>query len=142
MTAFGGNPSHRPLRRVPVALGTPAKPSWLKGDAGALWKTLVPELQHAGLVGKVDDVALVSLCQTWAQLLAVDRELADPRRGCTNNGRRCSCDCDQRDRNQSQHGAKGLQAREPLMRDQSRAQHSEGGIEGRQDGGDREQPAM
>lgn len=73
-----GNPSHRPLRTIPVATGIPVKPSWLKGDAGALWKSLVPELQHAGLVGKVDEVALTVLCQTWAASLAVDRELTDP----------------------------------------------------------------
>ena len=73
-----GNPSHRPLRTVTLATGVPVKPPWLKGDAGALWKSLVPELQHAGLVGKVDEVALVSLCQIWSQSLAADHELADP----------------------------------------------------------------
>jgi P27 family predicted phage terminase small subunit len=73
-----GNPSHRPLRALAVATGVPEKPSWLKGPAGLLWRRLVPELQHAGLVGKVDEIALVSLCQTWAQVLAADVELADP----------------------------------------------------------------
>jgi P27 family predicted phage terminase small subunit len=73
-----GNPSHRPLRTTTLATGAPVKPSWLKGSAGALWRRLVPELQHAGLVGRVDEIALASLCQTWAQLLEVDRDLADP----------------------------------------------------------------
>jgi phage terminase small subunit len=73
-----GNPSHRPLRTVLVATGTPVAPPWLKGRARKVWARLVPELQHAGLVGVVDEIALASLCQTWAQLIAIDVELADP----------------------------------------------------------------
>ena len=72
---------HRPLRAVPVATGIPVKPSWLKGPGGALWRRLVPELLRTGLVGQVDEIALASLCSTWAQLIAADRELGDPARG-------------------------------------------------------------
>jgi P27 family predicted phage terminase small subunit len=69
---------HRPLRREPAAFGAPIKPSWVKGPAGALWRSIVPELQRTGVVGAIDTPALVALCECWAQLCAVDAELADP----------------------------------------------------------------
>jgi P27 family predicted phage terminase small subunit len=69
---------HRPLRREPIAQGLPVAPPWLRGQARKLWGRLVPELEHMGVVGKVDEPALVALCQCWSQLCSVDQELADP----------------------------------------------------------------
>lgn len=73
-----GNRGHRPLRRAPVVQGTPIPPVWLRGQARKLWRHLVPELSRLGLASKVDEPALVALCQTWQALMAVDVELADP----------------------------------------------------------------
>jgi P27 family predicted phage terminase small subunit len=75
-----GGTGHRPLRRVPVPQGTPVPPLWLRGQARKLWGHLVPELQRLQLVGKIDEPALVALCTTWQMLLAVDVELADPKK--------------------------------------------------------------
>lgn len=69
---------HRPLRREPIAQGTPQAPRWLKGDARQLWTRTVPELQRMGVIGKIDECALTMLCQTWSLWLDVERELADP----------------------------------------------------------------
>jgi phage terminase small subunit len=54
---------HRPLRREPAAFGAPTKPSWVKGPAGALWRSIVPEFQRTGVVGAIDTPALVALCE-------------------------------------------------------------------------------
>jgi P27 family predicted phage terminase small subunit len=73
-----GNRAHRPLPAIPVNTGLPVVPSWLRGEARRLWKRLVPELQHGGLIGRVDEIGLASLCQTWSALIAADKALADP----------------------------------------------------------------
>lgn len=69
---------HRPLRREPVAQGAPPPPTWLTGEARALWKRTVPELQRMGLVGNVDAFGLAMLFQNWSRWkdveLAIDAE--------------------------------------------------------------------
>jgi phage terminase small subunit len=71
---------HRPLRREPVAVGLPAKPSWLKGPPADIWRGLVPQLIGSGLVHKVDEIGLANLCTTWASLIETDRELTQPQK--------------------------------------------------------------
>jgi P27 family predicted phage terminase small subunit len=73
-----GNRGKRPLRREPITQGVPPPPAWLKGEARRLWSRTVPELQRMGLIGRVDEIAMVTFCQTWALWVDVEAELAKP----------------------------------------------------------------
>jgi P27 family predicted phage terminase small subunit len=73
-----GNRGKRPLRREPIATGTPPPPAWLKGEARRLWMRTVPELQRMGLIGKVDEIGMVLLCQNWSRWKDVELELDEP----------------------------------------------------------------
>lgn len=47
--------------------GTPNAPEWLSSLAKAEWRRIVPELEAAGLLSRVDRAALAVYCQTWAE---------------------------------------------------------------------------
>ncbi len=47
--------------------GKPTRPAWLSGDAAKAWKRLVPVLDKAGMLSKVDGNALGRYCQLWAR---------------------------------------------------------------------------
>lgn len=74
-----GNPGHRPIlvdepRPTP---GIPTCPKTLKGEARREWRRISRELDHLGLVAKVDRAALASYCFAWARLLEAEQHLAD-----------------------------------------------------------------
>jgi P27 family predicted phage terminase small subunit len=48
-----------------VAVRVPAKPAWLKGEAAEEWRRVVPQLQAAGVLSKLDRSILVRYCQSW-----------------------------------------------------------------------------
>jgi P27 family predicted phage terminase small subunit len=47
--------------------GRPRCPSWLDPEARRLWRELVPDLEHAGVLTILDGGALACLCQSWAE---------------------------------------------------------------------------
>lgn len=47
--------------------GTPNAPEWLSTLAKTEWRRIVPELEAAGLLSRVDRAALAVYCQTWAE---------------------------------------------------------------------------
>lgn len=52
-------------------------PAWLRGEARAEWKRIVPELRTLGLLTLVDRAALVAYCQAWAELVECTRVLQE-----------------------------------------------------------------
>lgn len=67
----------RPKQPLPgLGAGRPKRPADLKGEARAEWNRLVPELEAAGLLCKVDRAALVELCRSWADLVDARQILA------------------------------------------------------------------
>jgi P27 family predicted phage terminase small subunit len=48
--------------------GRPTLPGWLSYEAKLEWGRVVPELDHMGLLCKVDRAALAAYCQAWAEL--------------------------------------------------------------------------
>jgi P27 family predicted phage terminase small subunit len=63
----------RPAGRIPR--GAPDKPASLRGEASAEWDRIVPELEAAGLVARVDRAGLVAYCLAWAQMVWADASL-------------------------------------------------------------------
>ena len=49
------------------APGIPECPDWLTGHAKTAWEVLVPQLSSMGVLTKIDQHALVLLCQTWSR---------------------------------------------------------------------------
>lgn len=71
-----GNPGNRPIKEEPkVSMGAPKPPSDLKGEAFAEWSRIVPDLDRAGLLAKVDRAYLVGYCEAWAQFCEAREEL-------------------------------------------------------------------
>lgn len=66
-----GNPGRRPLndREPRPKEGTPTCPAWIKGEAKAEWKRIVPALREIGVLTLVDRAALAAYCQAWAELV-------------------------------------------------------------------------
>ena len=67
-----GNPGRRPLPKnePKIPAGIPKVPPHLNREAKKEWKRIVPELEQAGLLTKVDGSALAAYCDcfsTWAQ---------------------------------------------------------------------------
>ena len=54
----------------------PACPEWLDLAARRSWKEIVPLLDAAGLLSKIDRNVLARYCQTWARWVAAEVELA------------------------------------------------------------------
>lgn len=63
-----GNPGKRELRKdePKPAPKAPNAPTWLRREAAAEWRRVVPELETLGLIGKVDRAALAAYCEAWA----------------------------------------------------------------------------
>ena len=49
-----------------IAVARPALPASIKGEARAEWNRIVPELQRAGLLAKIDRGILIRYCAAWS----------------------------------------------------------------------------
>jgi P27 family predicted phage terminase small subunit len=49
----------------PQPVGTPVKPSFIKGKAKKKWQELLEELTRLGVVGSADSTTLARYCQLW-----------------------------------------------------------------------------
>ncbi|WP_020475248.1 phage terminase small subunit P27 family [Zavarzinella formosa] len=64
-----GNPGKRSQpRRGALTLGKPKPPKDLTGEAVAEWNRLIPELEEAGLLAKVDRAGLSEMCRAWGEI--------------------------------------------------------------------------
>lgn len=50
----------------PLPTGTPVCPAWVRADARAAWKAIVPELEASGVLSRVDVNTLARYCTLWA----------------------------------------------------------------------------
>jgi len=50
----------------PLASGIPAKPEYLTGEASDMFNKLVLELDNMGVLGGIDENALIRYCETWS----------------------------------------------------------------------------
>jgi P27 family predicted phage terminase small subunit len=53
----------------------PGCPTWLKPEAKAEWRRVVPELHRLGLLARIDRAALTAYCCCWFTYVAAMREL-------------------------------------------------------------------
>ena len=66
----------KPRRRdAAFPAGTPTAPEWLSTLAKTEWRRIVPELEAAGLLSRVDRAALAVYCQTWAEYTEATKTL-------------------------------------------------------------------
>lgn len=72
-----GNRGHRPINDTEPhpTFGAPTCPKWLTGEAKREWRRIVPELEAAGMISKVDRVALTGYCQTYARWRKAETEI-------------------------------------------------------------------
>lgn len=62
-----GNPGKRPIKEEPqFTPGAPKPPADLAGEAFAEWSRVIPELEKANLIQRVDRAYLVAYCEAWA----------------------------------------------------------------------------
>jgi P27 family predicted phage terminase small subunit len=66
--------------RVPA--GRPSCPKWLDAEAKAKWKEVVPLLEAAGVLTKLDRAILTAYCVAWSELIEATRILAAEGRTC------------------------------------------------------------
>ena len=69
---LAGNPGKRPMNHAePMpSKGAPVCPDWLKGDALAEWKRIVPELDRLGVLTSVDGAMVEAYCATYGEIVA------------------------------------------------------------------------
>lgn len=73
-----GNPGKRPNRgRGALTAARPKPPNDLKGEARAEWDRLVPELEEAGLLARVDRAALSEMCRAWGDIQQLRAMIAE-----------------------------------------------------------------
>lgn len=67
---LAGNPGKRKRnpREPAPAHGRPDCPGWLSDKAQAEWRLVVPQLEAAGLLAKIDRAALICYCQAVADV--------------------------------------------------------------------------
>lgn len=66
---LGNNPGNRPaVGASAFPVGTPEPPDWLDAEALEEWQRIVPELEAAGFLSRVDRSALAAYCQAYAEL--------------------------------------------------------------------------
>lgn len=68
--AMAGNPGRRPLdleSGPQFEVGAPVRPDFLDEGACAEWDRIVPELERAGLLTKVDGAQLALYCQAYSR---------------------------------------------------------------------------
>jgi len=71
-----GNRGHRALPNPPnPSTAVPTCPKVLQGEARKEWFRVGRELQHLGLLAKVDRGALTAYCIAWARLLEAEEHL-------------------------------------------------------------------
>lgn len=65
----------RPAGDKRIEVGHPSKPAFLKGEAAAEWKRIVPELETMGVLATIDRAVLVRYCQAWADWCELNEHL-------------------------------------------------------------------
>ena len=68
---------HRGKPQPEFSVETPRMPTVLSAAAKREWKRLVPELERAGIIAKVDRALLISWCESVATLEAASKDLAE-----------------------------------------------------------------
>lgn len=53
--------------------GTPDCPDWLDDEARAEWDRVVPFMESAGMLSRVDGATLVAYCQSWSRAVAAEK---------------------------------------------------------------------
>ena len=73
-----GNPGKRPIneREPQPTTGTPRCPSWLRKEAKAVWRRMVPELRRMKVLTTADGEALASFCQAYVRWQEAEEFLA------------------------------------------------------------------
>lgn len=75
-----GNASKKPLGALldefKPEVEIPGFPSWIWPEAKKEWKRISVELEHYGLISKLDRAALVLYCQAWAKMVWAEQMLA------------------------------------------------------------------
>lgn len=64
-----GNPGHRPVEpetEPRVSIARPDRPLFLNADALREWDRIVPDLEMAGLLTRIDKAALAAYCSAYA----------------------------------------------------------------------------
>ncbi len=51
-------------------------PAWMSDEAKAEWRRVVKACDPLGILADVDRAVLVAYCETWAEMVAIDRDLA------------------------------------------------------------------
>lgn len=89
MKILRGTLDRIPARRPVVAPLVPPMPRWVAVFGGGpdskdlcraasrLWRSLVPELDRAGIIGRLDGVLLGEICVCWSRLQLVERQLTE-----------------------------------------------------------------
>lgn len=79
-----GNPGKRPLnpREPKPKTDEPPMPLWLSERAQAEWRRIVPELLAIGLLARIDQAALASYCQAYAEAEIATRTIETEGRIC------------------------------------------------------------
>jgi P27 family predicted phage terminase small subunit len=62
----GSRAANKRKREPVLPEGVPTCPSWLDGEAKAEWKRIVPSLESAGVLARVDRGILAGYCQGWS----------------------------------------------------------------------------
>ena len=65
----------RPETGREILVGRPTLPRTLTGEAAAEWRRVVPQLEQAGLIAKVDRAVLIRYCTLWADYVEIDANL-------------------------------------------------------------------
>jgi P27 family predicted phage terminase small subunit len=74
-----GNPSKKALGQIldefRPEVEIPDHPAWIWPEAKKEWKRISVELEHYGLISRLDRAALVLYCQAWAKMVWAERML-------------------------------------------------------------------
>lgn len=78
LNRLAGHPGHRPINAEeprPDPAPSVAPPTWLAGEARAVWSEVAPELHRLHLLSKIDVSAFAAACRWWAIYRQADRAL-------------------------------------------------------------------
>lgn len=77
---LNGNPGKRPLKDTveeKFSSEVPEPPTVLEGEALAEWNRVVPQLQEAGILKKIDRTALATYCLCFARWLDAEQKVKE-----------------------------------------------------------------
>lgn len=78
MKIAAGNPGRRPINAAEPKLGgVPTPPEHLGDGARAAWFAVCPMLQAMGVLDRADAMALERLCETYAEVVELTRDIRE-----------------------------------------------------------------